>query len=129
MKTKRTTKSALISSVLALCLCITMLLGTTYAWFTDSVESANNIIKSGNLDVELYHTNDKDTREKVDNNTTIIAAKIAGTPLISIGINMNTTLSKVTIKAATEATPFLLPKSITIAINTITSKTTKLLRS
>ena len=69
MKTKRTTKSALISSVLALFLCITMLLGTTYAWFTDSVESANNIIKSGNLDVELYHTNDKDTREKVDNNT------------------------------------------------------------
>jgi predicted ribosomally synthesized peptide with SipW-like signal peptide len=32
-----------------------MLVGTTFAWFTDSVTSANNIIKSGNLDVELYY--------------------------------------------------------------------------
>ncbi len=50
----RSTKTALLSSVLALFLCITMLLGTTFAWFTDSVTSANNIIKSGTLDVEMY---------------------------------------------------------------------------
>ncbi len=55
MKKTRSTKSALISSVLALFLCITMLIGTTFAWFTDSVTSANNIIKSGTLDVELYY--------------------------------------------------------------------------
>ena len=30
-------------------------IGTTFAWFTDSVTSTNNIIKSGTLDVELYY--------------------------------------------------------------------------
>jgi len=41
-------------SVLALLLCVSMLVGTTFAWFTDSVTSSNNIIKSGNLDIEMY---------------------------------------------------------------------------
>ena len=53
--TTKSTKKALLSSVLALFLCFTMLLGTTYAWFTDSVTSSNNIIKSGNLDVEFEY--------------------------------------------------------------------------
>ena len=51
--TKRSTKSALLSAVVALLLCCSMLVGTTFAWFTDSVTSANNIIKSGNLDVTM----------------------------------------------------------------------------
>ena len=57
MFNKKTTKRALGSSILALVLCFAMLLGTTYAWFTDSVTSANNIIKSGNLDIELEYWN------------------------------------------------------------------------
>ena len=55
MTNKRSTKRALIASVISLMLCFTMLMGTTYAWFTDSVASTNNIITSGNLDVELYY--------------------------------------------------------------------------
>ena len=39
-------------------MCFTMFVGTTFAWFTDSVNSANNIIKSGNLDVEVYWSTD-----------------------------------------------------------------------
>ena len=54
MKT-RNTKSVLLRSALALLLCVTMLVGTTFAWFTDNVTSANNIIKTGNLDVEMYY--------------------------------------------------------------------------
>ena len=54
MTNNKTTKRALFSSVVALLLCFTMLLGTTFAWFTDSV-SSTNIIKSGNLDVNLYY--------------------------------------------------------------------------
>jgi len=50
---KRNTRSALISSVLALFLCFTMLIGTTFAWFTDSVTSAGNKIMSGTLVVDL----------------------------------------------------------------------------
>lgn len=47
-------KQTFLRSLLALLLCFSMLLGTTYAWFTDSVSSVNNIIKSGNLDVAMY---------------------------------------------------------------------------
>ena len=71
MTKRRSTKNALISSVLALVLCFTMLLGTTYAWFTDSVTSATNIIAAGNLDIELYHTNSVDTLENVKGNTNL----------------------------------------------------------
>ena len=53
MTKRKSTKSALLSSVIALCLCFAMLIGTTYAWFTDSVTSANNKIVSGNLKVDL----------------------------------------------------------------------------
>ena len=51
-----TVKSLLTSSV-SLLLCIIMLMGSTFAWFTDIVESKDNIIVTGNLDVELeYYT-------------------------------------------------------------------------
>ena len=50
----KNTKRSLMTSVISLLLCFSMLLGTTYAWFTDSASSAGNIIQSGNLDVEMY---------------------------------------------------------------------------
>lgn len=57
----RKTKQALLLSALSLLVCISMLIGTTFAWFTDSVSSVNNIIKSGNLDIEVsYSTNGVD---------------------------------------------------------------------
>ena len=57
----------LLTLALSLVLSIT---GGTIAWFTDSVESANNVITSGNLDIELYHTNKSITSEtKVDGDT------------------------------------------------------------
>ena len=52
---KKTTKKALLMSVLSLLVCVAMLVGTTFAWFTDSVTSANNVIQSGNLDIELEY--------------------------------------------------------------------------
>ena len=55
MTNAKTTKRALLSSALALFLCFAMLIGTTFAWFTDKVESKNNIIKAGNLDIELKY--------------------------------------------------------------------------
>ena len=50
----KNTKKSLVSSVIALILCFSMLLGTTYAWFTDSASSIGNIIQSGNLDIEMH---------------------------------------------------------------------------
>ena len=60
MTKKRSTKSALLMSVLSLVLCLSMLTGTTFAWFTDSVTSANNKIVAGNLDVELKYAKIED---------------------------------------------------------------------
>ena len=54
MKKSKTTRRALFSSVMALLLCCSMLVGTTFAWFTDTVTSTGNIIKSGTLEVEMY---------------------------------------------------------------------------
>ena len=45
------TKKSLRTSGLALLLCITMLVGTTFAWFTDSVTNSGNKIQSGTLDI------------------------------------------------------------------------------
>ena len=53
MKNTKTTKHALLSSFVALFLCVAMLAGTTFAWFTDSASSAVNKIQAGNLDVAL----------------------------------------------------------------------------
>lgn len=55
MKYKISAKQPLVLSILSLCLCISMLLGITYAWFVDNVTSANNIIKSGSLDIEIEY--------------------------------------------------------------------------
>ena len=54
MTNAKSTKRALLTSVMALILCFTMLLGTTFAWFTDSVTSKGNVIQSGTLDVKLF---------------------------------------------------------------------------
>ena len=59
MTNLKTTKRALLSSVIALLVCFTMLLGTTFAWFTDSVNSAGNIIQTGTLDVEMHWADGK----------------------------------------------------------------------
>lgn len=45
------TKKSLKASGLALVLCIAMLIGTTFAWFTDSITNKGNVIQSGNLDI------------------------------------------------------------------------------
>lgn len=69
MTKTKITKRALLTSIMATLLCFTMLLGTTYAWFTDSVTSATNKIVAGNLDVVLYHTDKAATDEEVDSDT------------------------------------------------------------
>ena len=58
MNNTKTTKHALLSSVLAMLICVAMLIGTTFAWFTDSVTSAGNKIQAGTLDIDLYKIND-----------------------------------------------------------------------
>ena len=69
---RKTTRRALVLSLLSLLLCCSMLVGTTFAWFTDSVTSGKNTIVAGNLDVELYYQNDTTTGwTKVGTNTNV----------------------------------------------------------
>lgn len=52
---KKTLRRALITSVVSLVLCFALLLGATYAWFTDTASTGVNTIASGNLDMVLEY--------------------------------------------------------------------------
>ena len=69
MTNAKLTRRALLSSVLALVLCFTMLLGTTFAWFTDEAVSSGNKIIAGNLDVELLLGDGAGTYSDISNST------------------------------------------------------------
>ncbi len=49
----KSTRRALLTSALAILACAAMLIGTTFAWFTDTASTAVNKIQAGNLDVKL----------------------------------------------------------------------------
>lgn len=66
---KLSTKHALLFSALAMLVCVSMLIGSTFAWFTDTASTGVNTIYSGNLDVKLTHTNESVTDQEVTANT------------------------------------------------------------
>ena len=53
MTSSKSTKRALISSALAILMCVAMLIGSTFAWFTDTASTGVNKIQAGNLNIEL----------------------------------------------------------------------------
>ena len=57
MNTKKATKRALLTSVMALVMCVVMLVGTTFAWFTDTASTGVNKIQAGNLKMEVTYKN------------------------------------------------------------------------
>ncbi len=63
------TRSALFTSIISLLLCVSMLVGTTFAWFTDTASTGVNTIQSGNLDLVLEYRNDKGEWVEVDEET------------------------------------------------------------
>lgn len=77
MNHKKSTKRVLISSVLSLVLCVVMLIGTTFAWFTDSVTSAGNKIQAGTLKIDL---------ELLDKETGWVSIKEEKTPIFDYSL-------------------------------------------
>ena len=71
MNNKRATKRALLTSVTALVMCVVMLAGTTFAWFTDTASTGVNKIQAGNLDIEVKYTLDGKTWKDLDGATDI----------------------------------------------------------
>ena len=69
MTNRKSTKRALLGSVVAMVLCLAMLVGATFAWFTDTASTGVNKIQAGNLDVALEYSTDFKTWNKVDNTT------------------------------------------------------------
>ena len=55
---QKATKRALLTSVMALVMCVVMLVGTTFAWFTDTASTAVNKIQAGNLKVDIVDKED-----------------------------------------------------------------------
>ena len=69
MNNKRATKRALLTSVMALVMCVVMLVGTTFAWFTDTASTGVNKIQAGNLDIELEMKNASGGWDKAEGKT------------------------------------------------------------
>ena len=57
MVNNKSTKRALLTSALAILACVAMLIGTTFAWFTDTASTAVNKIQAGNLKVGFQYWN------------------------------------------------------------------------
>ena len=55
MNNKRATMLSLLTSGLAWVMCVVMLVGTTFAWFTDTASTGVNKITAGNLHVEIQN--------------------------------------------------------------------------
>ena len=75
MTSSKSTKRALISSALAILMCVAMLIGATFAWFTDTASTGVNKIQAGNLHVEIQDKEgtEIDTLKWVDKNGNEIA--------------------------------------------------------
>ena len=71
MTSSKSTKRALITSTLAILMCAAMLIGTTFAWFTDTASTAVNKIQAGNLDIKVEYTLDGETWKDLDGATDI----------------------------------------------------------
>ena len=76
MENSKSTKRALLTSVLALLMCVTMLVGATFAWFTDTASTGVNKIQAGNLDLEVkYRTTANGEWKALDNTTDLFGAE------------------------------------------------------
>lgn len=52
---QKNTKNLLLASIVSVVLCLSMLIGTTFAWFTDEAASGKNKIVAGNLDIRFEY--------------------------------------------------------------------------
>ena len=79
MTKQKSTKKTLLTSVLSLVLCMALLIGATFAWFTDNVTSANNKIVAGNLDVQLLMHDGNDYVDISDSEDPIFGSNTVAT--------------------------------------------------
>ena len=66
MTSSKSTRRALLTSALAILMCVAMLIGTTFAWFTDTASTGVNKIVSGNLKVDIIGADSDSHIEKLN---------------------------------------------------------------
>ena len=82
------TKKALMMSIFSMVLCMAMLMGTTFAWFTDTAGTAVNIVKSGDLELDIVKINgDEDGSSILNSNTQQIAFEANGSEPVTWNSN------------------------------------------
>ncbi len=141
MTKRRNTKRALLSSVVALLLCFSMLLGSTFAWFTDSAVSGSNVITAGNLDIVVEYSLDGKEWENLDGatdlfqkglwepgHTEVVALRIKnnGSLALKYAANMNIvneTIGKTKDDADIKLSDILTVSTLTIQADTATEDT------
>ncbi|MBQ6714427.1 MAG: hypothetical protein IJN15_02635 [Clostridia bacterium] len=79
MTNSKITKRTFWGAVLSLILCVSMLVGTTFAWFTDTASTAVNSVQSGTLDIELQYQKDDGSWANAEG-TTLSFKKNAAAP-------------------------------------------------
>ncbi len=83
----KNTKRSLLLSALALVMCVAMLIGSTFAWFTDSASTAVNSIVSGTLDIAI----EKEDGTNLEGSTLKFVAKDGKTDVLwEPGVTFNT---------------------------------------
>lgn len=70
------TKKSLLLSCLSMLLCVTMLIGSTFAWFTDNASTGLNSIQAGTLDIDVQYTQDGMSWSNLDNATDLFAGAL-----------------------------------------------------
>lgn len=80
MTSSKTMKKTLFGSIAILALCFALFVGTTFAWFSDSVSSGTNTIIAGNLDVALEYSADYATWNEVEETTNVFATNVYWEP-------------------------------------------------
>ena len=73
MTNRKSTKRALLGSVVAMVLCLAMLVGATFAWFTDTASTGVNKIQAGNLDVALEYSTDMENWKEATSSTKLFS--------------------------------------------------------
>lgn len=92
MKSNKTVRKALWMSILSIALCLTMLVGTTFAWFTDTASTAVNKIQAGTLKVDIVDENGTSIKGGTMN---FVNAKDSNDILWEPGVTFKTTGFKV----------------------------------
>ncbi|MBQ7822281.1 MAG: hypothetical protein IJ391_08380 [Clostridia bacterium] len=68
---KLKTSHSLLISIVSMLLTLVMLASTTFAWFTETIESGHNVISTGNLDLVVNYSFDGETWKPLDATTVL----------------------------------------------------------